>query len=357
MGQHHTPQRGAAPTSPPEQVGSRVPRGTQVSGVGRPPATPRTRETSARVRKRHAHPEMPGASSRLRSRRAAPGNAPAGRREQVRAGASRCEQVRALGRADMKRLRQELGSRKQSQVEGSPAKSATIEHAGRGRGGCRTGRQARETPRKRPRGRRAKDRQRLGALPGGTRGSRPCPRSPGGSGDARLRRKAGDGLGEVRAEHHRERRNPADSRSRANPNQDEVKDAPSSTRAHRSQTWAHEGRPPREQRQRRPLAPGEGRRQPECPHKTGRRDRHARLPVGPPREGRNAGRPHAQDHAEPAKPPEAGAHAAARGVRGQPKGQRRGRSRRDSEKRACHAAGGRGWYRPGKSTAPQLPTV
>lgn len=171
------------------------------------------------------------------------------------------------------------------------------------------------------------------------------------------RRKAGDGLGEVRAEHRRERRNPADSRSRANPNQDEVKDAPSSTRAQRSQTWAHEGRPPREQRQRRPLAPGEGWRQPECPHKTGRRDRHARLLVGTPREGRNAGRPHAQDHAEPAKPPEAGAHAAARGVRGQPKGQRRGRSRRDSEKRACHAAGGRGWYRPGKSTAPQLPTV
>lgn len=187
VGQHHTPQRGAAPTSPPEQVGSRVPRGTQVSGVGgRPPATSRTRETSARVRKRHAHPEMPGASSRLRSRRAAPGNAPAGRREQVRAGASRCQQVRALGRADMKRLRQELGSRKQSQVEGSPAKSAMIEHAGRGRGGCRTGRQARETPRKRPRGRRAKDRQCLGALPGGTRGSRPCPRSPSGSGDAGL---------------------------------------------------------------------------------------------------------------------------------------------------------------------------
>lgn len=73
------------------------------------------------------------------------------------------------------------------------------------------------------------------------------------------RRRAGDGLGEVRAEHRRERRNPADSRSRANPNQDEVKDAPSSTRARRSQTWAHEGRPPREQRQRRPLAPGEGR--------------------------------------------------------------------------------------------------
>lgn len=276
--------------------------------------------------------------------------------EQVRAGASRCQQVRAG--ASARTGGHETSAPRTGKQEAEPGGRFTSEK--------------RDDRTCRPRARGLPDRKtgpgNAPQTPTWAEGEgQAAPRGPARR-DAGLaplssesrrerRRRAGDGLGEVRAEHRRERRNPADSRSRANPNQDEVKDAPSSTRAHRSQTWAHEGRPPREQRQRRPLAPGEGRRQPECPHKTGRRDRHARLPVGTPREGRNAGRPHAQDHAEPAKPPEAGAHAAARGVRGQPKGQWRGRSRRDSEKRACHAAGGRGWYRPGKSTAPQLPTV